>query len=212
MLDEVLPVGRIDPTTNDFATRYGLRPRPRYVRLRLLSPVECLPEQLTELQVRTDELAHLPLPVTTVFVVENQASYLAFPEMPDALVVFGEGFAVTTLELVPWLAEKEVVYWGDIDTHGFAILDRLRERVPGARSMLMDRATLHRHLHLITDEPSPTSAHLGHLTADEGSLYRDLVEARYGPAVRLEQERVRFGLVRAALAGGREPPDDSAHA
>lgn len=210
LLDEALPVGRIDPTASDFARRYGFRPRPRYVRLRLLTPVAGLPEQLTELEVRTDELAELPLPVKTVFVVENQASYLAFPVIPDATVVFGGGFAITTLELIPWLAEKEVVYWGDIDTHGFAILDRLRQRVPGTRSILMDRATLDAHRDQCTDEQSPTSADLRCLTVDETALYRDLVEGRYGPAVRLEQERVRFGLVRDALAGWRlDSPGDT---
>lgn len=118
-------------------------------------------------------------------------------------MVFGEGFAVTTLELVPWLAEKEVVYWGDIDTHGFAILNRFRERVPGARSILMDHPTLLAHREQLSHEPAPTDAVLHHLDADEEALYRDLVEARFGPAVRLEQERVRFGLVREALAGWR---------
>jgi hypothetical protein len=209
LLDEVLPVSRIDPTASNFARRYGFRSRPRYVRLRLLSPVPGLPAQLTELELRTDELTELPLPVTTVFVVENQASYLALPEVPDAIVVFGGGFAVTTLELVPWLAEKEVVYWGDIDTHGFAILDRLREHVPAARSILMDRLTLVAHRDQLTNEPSPTSAALRHLTAEEAALYRDLVEDRYGSAVRLEQERVRFGLVRAAVAGRPKDPTES---
>ena len=180
LLDEVLPINRIDPTASDFARRYGLRPRPRYVKLRLLSPVPGIPAQLTELELRTDELAELPLPVTTVFVVENQASYLAFPEVPEAIVVFGGGFAVTTLELVPWLAEKEVVYWGDIDTHGFAILDRLRERIPGARSILMDCSTLLAHREQLTNEPSPTNATLHHLTAEESDLYRDLIEDRHG--------------------------------
>lgn len=200
LLDEVLPINRIDPTANDFARRYGFRPRPRYVRIRLLTPVPGLPAQLTELDLRTDELRELVLPITIVFVVENQASYLAFPEVPEAIVVFGEGFAVTTLELVPWFAEKEVVYWGDIDTHGFAILDRLRERVPGARSILMDYTTLLAHRDQLTSEPSPTNAILHHLTVEESDLYRDLVEDRYGSAVRLEQERVRFGLLRDALA------------
>ena len=204
LLDEVLPINRIDLTTNDFARRYGFRPRPRYVRIRLLSPVPGLPAQLTELELRTDELAALPLPVTTVFVVENQASYLAFPELPEAIAVFGGGFAVTTLELVPWLAEKEVVYWGDIDTHGFAILDRLRERVPGARSILMDCSTLLAHRDQLTNEPSPTNASLHHLTAEESDLYRDLIEDRFSSAVRLEQERVRFGFLRDALEPWRE--------
>jgi hypothetical protein len=199
LLDEVLPINRIDPTANDFALRYGFRPRPRYVRIRLLSPVSALPPHVTEIELRADELAALPLPVTTVFVVENQASYLSFPELPDAIVVFGGGFAVTTLELLPWLAEKEVVYWGDIDTHGFAILDRLRERVPGACSILMDTSTLLAHRDQLTNEPSPTSAILHHLTTEESDLYRDLIEDRYGSSVRLEQERIRFGLLRDAL-------------
>ena len=199
LLDEVLPAGRIDPTASDFARRYGFRPRPRYVRLRLLSPLPTLPGQLTELELRASELAQLPLPVSAVFVVENKASYLAFPELSSAIAIFGGGFAVTTLELVPWLAEREVVYWGDIDTHGFAILDRLRERVPSARSILMDRPTLLAHRDQLTDEPSPTSAALSHLTVEEAAMHRDLVEDRYGSSVRLEQERVRFALLRRTL-------------
>ncbi|GAC1534351.1 MAG: DUF3322 and DUF2220 domain-containing protein [Marmoricola sp.] len=208
LLDEVLPVSRIDPTSSDFAIRYGFRPRPRYVRLRVLSQIADLPQQLTEIEVRADELARLPLSVANVFIVENQASYLAFPDAPDAIVVFGAGFAVTTLELVPWLAERNVIYWGDIDTHGFAILDRLRQRVPEVRSMLMDHATLVAHLNQLTLEPSPTSVHLRHLTADEQTLYRDLVESRYGPAARLEQERVRFGLLRDALVATQQSAGD----
>lgn len=208
LLDEVLPAGRVDPTASDFARRYGLRPRPRYVRLRLLSPLPVFPTQVTELEVRADELALLTLPIRTVFVVENKASYLSFPCVPDAVAVFGEGFAVTTLELVPWLSELEVVYWGDIDTHGFAILDRLRERVPTARSILMDQPTLMAHRNQLTTEPTPTSAPLPHLTSQEAELYRDLVEDRYGPAVRLEQERVRFSHVRVALVPWNGPPDE----
>lgn len=200
LLEEVLPAGRVDPTASDFARRYGFRPRPRYVRFRLLAPVSTFPSLVTELELRANELAGLPLPVTTVFVIENKASYLAFAELPDAIAVFGEGFGVTTLEAVPWLAERDVVYWGDIDTHGFAILDRLRERVPSVRSILMDRATLLAHRNQLTTEPSPTRVRLSHLTTEEANLHRDLVEDRYGPAVRLEQERVRFSLVRSALA------------
>ena len=114
--------------------------------------------------------------------------------------MFGGGFSVTTLELVAWLADKEVVYWGDIDTHGYAILDRLRARLVSARSILMDRRTLLAHRNQLTTEDAPTNAVLPHLTPEEAAIYRDLVEDRYGSAVRLEQERVRFALVRSALA------------
>jgi hypothetical protein len=199
LLDRLLPADQIDPTSASFAGRYGFRARPTYARFRLLAPVPQLPEVLTELELRVDELARLELPITTVFIVENQATYLAFPEVPDAMVVFGGGFGVTVLEGVPWLAQRDVVYWGDLDTHGFAILSRLRERVPTVRSILMDRSTLLAHREQFAVEPNPTEVELEALTPDEAELYRDLIEDRYGPAVRLEQERIRFSSVRSAL-------------
>jgi hypothetical protein len=137
--------------------------------------------------------------VRTVFVVENRATFLAFPVVPSSIVVFGEGFGVTTLERVPWLAEREIIYWGDIDTHGFAIVQRLRERLPETRTLLMDQQTLLAHLDHVVTEEQPTSAPLPLLTPAEQLVYRDLVEDRYGVAVRLEQESIRFSAVRAAL-------------
>lgn len=199
LLSEVLPASRIDRTQSGFARRYGLRPKPGYLRFRVLDSWPGLPPVITELQVRADELARLEVPVSTMFVVENEVSYLAFPRVRDAVVVFGEGFAVTAIDGLPWLRQKQVVYWGDIDTHGFAILNRLRARLPMVESMLMDRETLLAHIRQIVDEPTPTAAPQPHLTNDERSLYQDLVEDRYGKRVRLEQERVRFGLVRRAL-------------
>jgi hypothetical protein len=103
------------------------------------------------------------------------------------------------LEGLPWLHEREIVYWGDIDTHGFAILNRLRSRFPAVRSLLMDRETLLAHRSQLVTEPSPTAEQQPHLTEAEQSLYRDLIEDRFGHAVRLEQERVRFSLVRRAV-------------
>ena len=199
ILDQLLPADLIDPRSATFAGRYGFRARPTYARFRLLTPVPQLPKVVTELEMRVDELARLELPITTVFIVENQATYLAFPEVPGAIVVFGGGFGVTVLEGVPWLAQRDVVYWGDLDTHGFAILSRLRERVLTVRSVLMDRSTLLAHREQFAVEPNPTDAELEGLTPEEAELYRDLIEDRYGPSVRLEQERIRFSTVRNAL-------------
>ncbi len=77
--------------------------------------------------------------------VENEITYLAFPLPGDAIVIFGGGYAVDVLEPLGWLTGLDLIYWGDIDTHGFAILNRLRHRFGHARSMLMDRATLLAH-------------------------------------------------------------------
>ena len=209
LLVTVLPPEGVDLTQSGLVRRYGFRRKPNYVRFRLPGPLDPFPPVLTELRLRADELADLKLDVGTVFVVENEISYLALPSVPDALVIFGEGFAVTVLEAIPWLDDKDLVYWGDIDTHGFAILDRLRSRFRSVSSILMDYVTLLAHPDQLVQEESPTSAPLPHLTSEEQSLYRDLVEDRFGTAVRLEQERVRFGLVHKALdrwTGAAEMP------
>ena len=93
-----------------------------------------------------------------------------------------------------------MAYWGDIDTHGFAILNRLRHHLPHARSMLMDRATLLDHRDHWTTESSPTAATLDRLDQAESALYADLVSDAYGRSVRLEQERISFAAVEKAVA------------
>ena len=199
LLELVLTADRVDRNARTFAGRFGFRERSSYVRFRLLDAVPEFPAVITEAELRVEELAALPLSVTTVFIVENQATYLAVPHVPNAIAVFGEGFGVTVLDQIGWLNDCEVVYWGDIDTHGFAILDRLRQRLPAVKSILMDRPTLLDHLDHIVVEERPTSARLDALTGYEAALYRDLIEDRFGRSVRLEQERIRFSAVRRAL-------------
>lgn len=200
LLDLALPAERVDVLAgSDVAARYGFRPKPSYVQFRVLSPVPELPAGLSELTLRADELSAIPLSVRTVFIVENHTSYLAFPPVKSSIVVFGQGFKVATVDAVRWLADRDVVYWGDIDTYGFSILDQLRRRVPGTRSMLMDRETLLAHTDHVGVEERQVHAELVHLTEEERALYADLIEDRFGRNVRLEQERIRFGEVRRAV-------------
>lgn len=199
LLTVALPQDRIDMSRSSFAARYGFRPKPGYTRFRLLAPTTVFPRGISELRLRTEELAQLDLDVSRVFIVENEASYLAFPSVPDSIVLFGEGFQSTTLEAIPWLADKELVYWGDIDTHGFAILNQLRSRLPRVTSILMDHDTLLAHRAQFVTEPNPTAAPQPHLNETEQEVYRDLIEDRFGHAVRLEQERIRFSFVSCAL-------------
>ncbi|MEU6646716.1 Wadjet anti-phage system protein JetD domain-containing protein [Saccharomonospora sp. NPDC046836] len=196
LLDCLLAEHRVDRTRppSDFAGRYLFRKKPAYVRFRHLSEAP----GFSELAVRVSELAAMPPAVRTVFVVENEITYLAFPPVDNAIVIFGEGYAASRLEPLHWLARKNLVYWGDIDTHGFAILSRVRRTFEGARSMLMDRATLLAHDGQWVDEPNPTTDHLESLLPDEASLYNDLVEGVLGSSVRLEQERISYAAIQQA--------------
>ena len=37
--------------------------------------------------------------------------------------------------MLSWLKQKPMYYWGDIDTHGFAILDQLRSKFLHVQSL-----------------------------------------------------------------------------
>jgi len=188
--------------SRDFAARYGFRDKPARVRVRVLdSTTSRLPAGISDVELRTDELAAHPFDVDRVFVVENEVTCLAFPAVPRSLLIFGGGYAVSRVAGLRWLDAVPLYYWGDIDTHGFRILDLLRAGFPHTRSLLMDRATLLAHEAHWDREPAPINARLDHLTADEAALYLDLVEDAFGPAVRLEQERVSYPLIEAAVCG-----------
>jgi hypothetical protein len=195
LLDLQLDQMRIDPDAADFEGRYRFRGKPAYVRFRRAG------HGLSELTVRTDEFTAKPPGLDRAYVVENEITYLAFPCPRDAIVIWGRGYAVPVLEPLAWLTDTDVVYWGDIDTHGFVILDRLRQRFPHVRSMLMDRATLLAHRSQWVAESSPSTVGLNCLDAEETALYHDLMADALGPSVRLEQERVSFAAIEQAMAG-----------
>ena len=195
LLDLQLAPDRIDAGAADFARRYRFRRKPDYVRFRLPGS-----GGFSELSVRAEELTEPPAVLSRVYVVENEVTYLAFPLPAAAAVIFGGGYAVDVLAPLGWLTGLDLVYWGDIDTHGFAILNRLRRRFGHARSLLMDRATLLAHRGQWVTEPRPTAGRLDLLDDAEADLYQDLVDGAFGPSVRLEQERISFAAIERALA------------
>ena len=197
LLDAQLEPSRVDVAATDFAGRYGFLRRPGYVRFRVAGGFR----GFSELSVRTNEFAAAPDGITRAYVIENEITYLAFPVPEAAMAILGGGYAVPVLEPLGWLTGLEIVYWGDIDTHGFAILNRLRHHLPHARSILMDRATLLGHRDHWVIEPSPTAAALDHLDRAESALYADLISNAYAPSVRLEQERISFTAVEKAVVG-----------
>lgn len=201
LLDLQLAPDRVNTTRprSDFEGRYGFRRRPAYLRLRSLDPDRPLPGGYEEITVRRDELAARPPEHGTFYIVENEITYLAFPPVTDAVTLLGSGYAVSAVQALRWLGRRDLTYWGDIDTHGFAILDRLRQHFPDVRSLLMDRATLLAHEGQWVREPKPVVARLDHLHPDEAELYRDLVEDTLGPSVRLEQERISYSALEHAV-------------
>lgn len=191
----------VSSTSSGFLSELGLQGKPEFVRLRPAASLG-LPSPLTELTARADEVARLDLRPRSVLVIENEITYLSVDVPKDGMVLWGKGFEVDRIGRLPWLANVPVLYWGDLDTHGFAILDRLRAWLPQTESALMDRDTLMAHQDRWVTEQRPASADLTHLTHSEHDLYTDLVSDALGERVRLEQERIDWSWVHSHL----DPP------
>ena len=190
----------VSATASGFRAELGLRSKPGRVRFRP-APTLGQPTVMTELAVRSEDLPQLQLRPRVAIIVENEISYLSVDVPDDGIVFWGRGFDVDSVGRLSWLADADVIYWGDIDTHGFAILDRLRAWLPQARSVLMDRETLLAHRDRWVTEDRPARSALTRLTADERDLYAELVEDGLGERVRLEQERIDWGWVDGRLRG-----------
>jgi hypothetical protein len=152
-----------------------------------------------DITLDADSFAALDPPVRRVIITENEINFLALPPLARSLALFGAGYGWEALAKAQWLHDRDIHYWGDIDSHGFVILDQLRRHFPQARSLLMDRATLLTHEDFWGQEANPARQDLPRLTATEAALYDELRDNRLRPSLRLEQEHLGFGWVQATL-------------
>ena len=204
LFDLVLPEEAIDATHTGafgFCRRYGFLDKPARVRFRMLDPTVRLLPMASDQDITLTQAAFSSLapPVTTVFITENEINFLAFPNVRDSMVIFGAGYGFANLVAAHWLQEKNILYWGDIDTHGFAILNQLRGFFPHTVSFLMDRETLLAHRQFWGSEPQPQTGDLLRLTTEEQALYDQLRQHTWGVSVRLEQEKIGFQFLAATL-------------
>ena len=150
------------------------------------------------LRVAASELALTPLPGQRILLVENERClHLLQGLMPlaDTIAILGAGLNLAWLA-APWLQEREVTYWGDIDTWGLQMLATARSHLPHLHALLMDRATFDAHTARAVAEPVPAPASTGLLPA-EAALDAHLRTLQRG---RLEQEFLPAPLVALALA------------
>jgi hypothetical protein len=184
--------------------RFGFKVSRRRVRIRGPRDVLGLPPGLGDADVTWPlaELAAVTLPalVSELVVVENQTSFLVVPESSSRVVIWGAGYGADDLVgSLPWAAELRLRYWGDIDTHGFAILAAVRRSAPHTESILMDVETLTAHLDHCVSEGRQSTRDLPELTSDEYRVFDGLRSGAWGPRLRLEQELIRFDRVQAAF-------------
>lgn len=175
-----------------FAARHGFLHPPELVRFRMLDPALQLLGAARDLTVTAEAFSTLQVPVDSVLITENLVNFLTLPDLPGTLAIYGAGYGFSSLQDAAWLRDCRVRYWGDLDTHGFRILDQLRDIHPDVASILMDEETLLEHRGVWGMEASPSRAVLTRLSPAESDVYEALSGNRFGDSVRLEQELVRW--------------------
>jgi hypothetical protein len=149
-------------------------------------------------RVRARELVEVPLPAGRILVVENDRCLHLLPSMPDTIAVLGAGLNLAWLG-APWLRERDIGYWGDLDTWGLQMLAHARRLQPEIEAILMNHAVFKAHgpgLAVSEDIPALPDPPDG-LNQEEQTLYCYL---RGLPKGRLEQEFLPAAEVANALA------------
>lgn len=164
----------------------GLSTSQSTVRIRALDPDLAI-GGLDDLAAPAPALAALDIAPATVVIIENLETFLALPPISGAVAIHGSGYAAVRAADFPWVRVARVLYWGDLDSDGFAILDQVRAAGLEVASVLMGAATLEAYRDLWVPDPKPVTRALEHLDAGEAEALAALREHGWP---RLEQERI----------------------
>lgn len=191
LLDMLLPPEWVNTDETTFTKRFGLKEKSSLVRLRLLDKQFARQYALyiDDMLLPVDQCAHLladHLRPQHIIIVENLINFLTLPPLPDTVGLFGGGFAVHLLRNVSWLSQANVIYWGDIDAHGFEILSDLRGLFPNVQSVMMDQATLDDNAEYILSGNETRADRYDGLTEAENQLALHTISHN----LRLEQEHI----------------------
>jgi len=205
LLNIIVPTESINHdfiSSKDFEKRFGLKSNQSQIRLRILDTNianEYL-SGLTDIEVTEEEFNKLAIPCDKVFILENKTNFsnlmnfLTLPHMKNSIGIFGSGYKIRDLKNALWLLNKEIYYWGDIDTHGLQILSQMRGYFPKTKSIMMDFKTLNsfkddwgvgESIHVTT---------LPNLNPEEQELFQ-FVKADNLKTIRLEQEKINHTYV-----------------
>jgi hypothetical protein len=194
-----------DNNEKNFYKQCGLKPLPKLIRIRILDQkIRNKAGNLCDISAPLEEIAVLDISPAYVFIAENIQTGLAFNDLPDSVVIMGLGYGTDVMETIQWIKNAKCFYWGDIDTHGFAILNRTRSYIPKLDSILMNESILLKYRELwVKEEDQHAAAELPLLTEPEQKLYQSLKKNTFGQKVRLEQEKINWeeawGVIRNFL-------------
>ncbi len=191
ILGELIPIVApecFEPLGNTFERRFGFREKQPLVRFRLLDHTLMASGKLpfSDFALPLEHAGTLETSAEVALVIENELTFLTLPILRRTIAILGSGDAVAHLARLDWLRQMRVLYWGDLDSHGFEGLSTLRKAVPHTESVMMTRETLDRFRpYWVKGMPFRSKAQLL-LTEDERHAFNYLAQEE----VLLEQERI----------------------
>ena len=193
---DIIIQNHINPNEKEFEKRFNLKFREPLVRFKILDKEisQSFFSNLDDISIPVSQFESLKLPLKQVLIVENKTTLyttLTLPKMDKTIAVFGQGNAVTNIQNAKWLSDITVLYWGDIDVHGFEMLSRIRKHFDHTRSVLMDKTTFDKYFENDSGKPTTDTTTLS-LTDNERELYNLLKTNNW----RLEQEKIPFDYVK----------------
>lgn len=139
-----------------FEADHGLREKPNLIRFRRLDGKLTFASEnptknpTAEIKLSFEELS---LPLSDFFalknyflqnkihrfiIVENEIVFLTFPQIAGTICIWGHGYTSSVLQSVDWLNDFDLIYFGDLDEHGFDILEKFRSHFPKTKSLCMN--------------------------------------------------------------------------
>ena len=193
ILNAILPEAKINNEytgikNNNFEKRFYLNYDKTLIRFRILDKNLYL-NNISDLSIQAVEFFKLDLKCERVFIVENLMNLLCFPKTENSIVIWGKGNRASIIKSAQWLSEKEIFYWGDIDTWGFHILSSLREHFADVKSILMSRNIFEKYKQFAVKEDKPNKKLPKNLTGEEEKLFEYLLSLSKDRN-RLEQEHI----------------------
>jgi hypothetical protein len=193
---DILIEEHLNKDENEFEKRFNLKYSEPLIRLRILDDeiAQNLFHGVNDLSIPQGQFNTLNIPCSRVLILENKTNYsnifnfLSLPSLKDSISIFGRGFGVNLLKNAKWLSNKQIIYWGDIDAHGFQILSQIRGYFPQTQSCMMDIEAFTEFKDLAVTGTETNLTNLKHLNLEEHRLFEHLISLKENN--RLEQEKI----------------------
>jgi len=184
LLEYLIP-GHLNKDESKFELRFNLKYSEHLIRIRFLDKTLSPLDNATDISLTVSEFNNFHSHCDNIFVAENLMNFLTLPHLTKTIAIWsGGGFNVSHLQDIDWLKRKQFYYWGDIDAHGFQILNQFRTYFPNTIAVMMDEETLSSFTS--AKGPQVSNQNLQRLTESELKLYNYLRQNN----IRLEQEKI----------------------